>query len=517
MSVAEPGWTAGWTADTGGLPMHVHVRRHIEQQLAAGTFDNGRSLPSTRHLAVALGVSRNTVNVAYQELVATGVVVSVPRSGLYPVKPTGPDGRRRAMPEAAATGSGAERPEVPPEWKRHIGARSGLTGGATILEPDYLDYEYPFLPGQLELREYPTRSWLRALSRAMDGPHRLFSLRDSADLDDPLLVEQICGSLLQAKRISANPENVLVTSGTQQALSLLAEVLLGPGRTVAVEEPGYMDGARIFAGSGAELAHWPVERDGVAVPERLDVDVVYTTPSHQHPTNVTLSSVKRARLLAAARAEDVLIIEDDFDSEIRYRGAPTWPIKAADQDQRVVYLGTFSKFLAPGLRLGFVVAAPELIHELRIRRSYATKHPSGLLQRGLGLFIESGDYHRALRRHRTHLRAKWERMGQALDEHLDWDLPPPAAGGLSYWITGPEGTDGERISTKGRTHSVLVSPGQRYYSGPKRPSESLRIGFSAIPLERIDRGIMVLSEVIRSAEANREKGNGSFTNEALRI
>lgn len=484
-------------------PKYVMVRRHLEEQLRRGAFDGGRPLPSTRHLAAALGVSRNTVTLAYQELVASGMVVSVPRSGLYAVRHIGTERFKREAP-AAVVGALGDSPAsgvTVPDWDRHLGRRDAGQADSTILEPDYHRFSYPFLPGQMESRTFPDRTWLRALSRALDGPHRLHSLRDSADLDDPLLVEAICATLLPAKQIQAGPQNVLITSGTQQALSLVAAELLGPGRRVAVEEPGYRDGARIFADSGAELVHWPVEVDGVRIPDRLDVDAVYVTPSHQHPTNKTLSSVKRTRLLAAARAEDVLILEDDFDSEIRFRGSPTWPIKAADEDGRVVYLGTFSKFLAPGLRLGFVVAAPEVIRVLRRRRSLATKHPSGLLQRALGLFISSGDYHRTLRQHRTRLRGKWELTDRALREHLDWDLPEAPTGGLSFWITGPEGTDGERIAAEGRRRSLLVSPGQRYYSGARRPTESLRVGFSAIERDRIEPGIAVLAEVIRSLRA----------------
>ncbi|GII99802.1 hypothetical protein Slu03_21800 [Sediminihabitans luteus] len=531
-----------WIDRSSSDPLYVQVRRFVERGLRTGRFPPQRRLPSSRELAQALGVSRNTINAAYLELVALGLLVSRPRSGLYPAGASRRDpderwpggglsgGRAGAARDGAAHGGAAYdgaahggadhggtghggsvrpgtgrgdvvRPASAPDWADHVIAVDDPWPERPTIEPDYTDFPYPFLPGQVELRSFPARTWLRASTQAFDGPHRAFSLRDSVARDDPLLVDEICSTILPAKGIAATPDEVLVTNGSQQALSLLAATLLDPGRTVAVENPGYVDAARIFRRAGARLLPCPVDAHGVVIDDVADVDVAYVTPSHHHPTNVTLSPARRERLLAQAVARDFVVVEDDFDSEVRYRGSPTPAIKARDVDGRVVYLGTFSKFLAPGLRLGFLVADAALVRELRDRRYHQTKHPSGHLQRTLGLFVASGDYHRQLMRHRLDLRRKWETLGAALDAHVPWPVGEHPTGGLSYWLTGPEGFDGTVAARLARRHGVLVSPGAAYHLTPDPPRTSLRVGFNAIPQARIVPGVVRLAEAIGEATA----------------
>ncbi|MEU2198790.1 PLP-dependent aminotransferase family protein [Isoptericola sp. NPDC019482] len=487
----------GWIDRRSGEPLYLQVRAYVERGLAGGAFPARRALPSSRHLAAELGVSRNTINAAYAELVSLGLLEARPRSGLYPtatataaVPPTAPG----PAPRPAAPASSAE-----PDWSDHVVPVRDPFPRDRVVEPDYRDFQYPFLPGQVEERAFPSRAWLRAVTTALDGPHRRYTLRDSADRDDPLLVEAIRTMLLPAKGIDAAPDEILVTSGSQQALSVLASALLDPGRSVGVENPGYVDAARIFHRSGARVVPFPTDRDGVVLPPDPDVDLLYVTPSHHHPTNVTLSASRRDALLRAAAAQDMLVVEDDFDSEVRYVGSPTPTIKSGDAHGRVVYLGTFSKFLAPGLRVGFVVADPALIRALRDRRYYQTKHPGGHVQRALAVFLTSGDYHRQLRRHRVDLRAKWQTLGDALADEVPWALPERPTGGLSYWLTGPPGFDGTRAAALARERGVLVSPGELYHLTPDPPRRHLRVGFNAIPHARIVPGVHRLAQAMRAA------------------
>lgn len=491
-------------------PLYQQVRKFIEHGLKHGAFPRNRALPSSRYLSSSLGVSRNTVNAACQELVALGLLVSKPRSGLYPA-PLSPTAVNAADPAAVgdqyrqggfvSATSGSSDPPLPtrtgaPDWASHIRPVEDPWPLDATLQPDYMKFKYPFLPGQIEPRSFPSRAWLRAVSSALDGPHRTFSLRDSVDLDDPLLVESICSQILQAKGILASPEQILITDGAQHALSLLGGLLLDADRTVAVENPGYVDAARIFRRTGARLEFFSVDRDGVAPDYHKNFDLIYVTPSHHHPTNVTLHATRRKNLLAAAARDDFLVIEDDFDSEIRFKGTPTAPMKAADRDGRVIYIGTFSKFLAPGLRLGYVVAEAPLIRELRDRRYYSSKHPSGHMQRSLGLFISSGEFHRALRQHRVDLKHKWETLDSALREYLPWPLPGAPAGGLSFWITGPPDFNATAMAGRAMERGVLISPGASYYLQPNPPQNSFRLGFNSIPHTRIEAGVQLLAEAI---------------------
>jgi GntR family transcriptional regulator/MocR family aminotransferase len=321
------------------------------------------------------------------------------------------------------------------------------------------------------------------------------------DQDDPLLLAAICAEVLPPKGIQVDTDQVLITNGAQQALSLLSTVLLDSGRVVAMGDPGYIDAARIFQRAGARLHLVPVDERGIRPDLEADVDLVYVTPSHHHPTNVTLHHRRRQALLTAAAERDFLVIEDDYDSEVRFQGAPTPPIKSLDRDGRVIYIGTFSKFLAPGLRLGYVVADPELIAELRDQRRYSTKHPSGHLQRSLALFINSGDFHRALRQHRVLLKRKWQTLDTALREHLPWPPAVTSAGGLSFWITGPADFDATAMALRAREMGVLVSPGEGYYLRTNPPRNSFRLGLNAVPQVRIVPGVQLLARAIQSRPA----------------
>ena len=512
-AVLGPGFGAGWVNQYSDEPLYQQVRKFIEYGLNHGAFPHNRPLPSSRYLSSALGVSRNTVTTACEELVVLGLLISKPRSGLYPA------GERSApaLPVSAGTRSGSGRTDPPntgpvsrlppgagrPDWSSHIIPVDDPWPLHATVEPDYTEFKYPFLPGQIETRSFPSRAWLRATTSALDGPHRNYSLRDSVDQDDPLLVASICAQILQHKGIIASPEQILITDGAQHALSLLGGLLLDDGRTIAVENPGYVDAARIFRRAGARLEYFPVDREGMDPDYDRDFDLVYTTPSHHHPTNVTLHASRRERLLAEATRRDFLIIEDDFDSEVRFKGRPTAPMKAMDKDGRVIYLGTFSKFLAPGLRLGYVVAEAPLIRELRDRRYYSSKHPAGHMQRSLGIFISTGEFHRALRQHRLGLKRKWETLDAALSEHLPWSVPDAPAGGLSFWITGPAGFDATDMTARARKRGVLVSPGASYYLQPDPPLNSFRVGFNSIPQARIPAGIQLLAEAIDESMAVR--------------
>lgn len=477
-------------------PLYRQVRRYVESAVATGTLRPGRPLPSSRYLAQALGVSRNTVNLAYQELVAAAVLESRPRSGLY-LAPRVAEHTHRHDP---AAGPVPTRATV--DWARWLRQPAADDGLPSPDRPDWRDYRYPFLPGQPEPGQFPARAWLRALNDALSGPHLPPSIQDSGDGDDPLLVEVLCRDILPARGVRATPERVVVTNGAQQALALVADVLVGPGTQVALEDPGYVDAARIFAHRGARLHPLPVDGQG-AVVNRLRPSggpcVVYLTPSHHHPTNVTLSRERRESLLRLAEQHRMLVIEDDYDSEVRYRGRPTPSLTSMDTGGRVVYVGTFSKFVAPGLRMGFVVGDPELVAAVRARRRLTTKHPAGHLQRALALFIDSGEYHRALRRHRNHLRQKWELTTRLLPDALGFDLGDPPAGGLGVWAVGPPGFDAVRVAALARRRGVLVDPGADFHLFRPRPTNALRVGFSAIPRASIADGLVELGQAVREA------------------
>lgn len=487
-----------WTLTGGSEPLHLQVRTALESALMRGDFPANRPIPSSRLLADSLGVSRTTVLTALDRLVAVGLLTSRPRSGLYPAVPaTGVD--RTSSAEVREPGNPEDPATWPVQWSNHLLTQQDPWETKSVSDPDYSEYPYPFLPGQLLPGSFPARAWLRATTQVFDRANVVHGLRDSADGDDPMLVEALIAHVLRPKGITASPSQILITSGVQQALSLLAGALLDRGRTVAVEDPGYVDAARIFSRTGARVELCPVDASGVLLDDQAEIDAIFVTPGHQHPTNATMSAGRRADLLRQAQLRDFIIIEDDFDSELRFRGTPTLSMRAKDQTGRVVYLGTFSKFLAPSLRLGYVVAEEPLIAELRERRYLATKHPSGIDQRALALFIASGEYDRVLAKHRRFLKRNWEQVCQSLETHLSWPVRDVPAGGLSLWVTGPAGFDAVEMARRARELGVLVIPGEKYYLRADPPRTSFRLGFNSISPEKIDPGIRLLAQAAREA------------------
>ncbi len=472
-------------------PLYRQLRAALEESISAGHFPDGR-LPSSRALATELGVSRNTVNLAYQELVVDGYVSTQPRSGLV----VNAEVARRAPVRAAAA-----RPEAPrrgrPPWDELVvpGPRDPFEG--LRLPADWSQYPYPFLSAQIDVEHFPRQALAGALREALRDDHAVASLQDSRGQDDPWLVEQLCSRVLPARGITATPEDVLITSGSQQAFYLLGRALVRPGTRIAVENPGWADARAILGAAGGEIVPVDVDAGGIVMTSALShVRLTCITPSHQLPTGVTLSIARRRELLDIAVASNSLIVEDDYDSELRYQGRPTPALKAIDTQDRVIYLGSLSKLLAPGLRLGFVVAAPELIDHMRRWRRIIIRHPPGVLQRALAVFIDRGDYHRWLRRNRATMKRKWARIVPAAAEHLPWPVAAPT-GGLGLWVVADKDFDSRQLRTRAATEGVLLEQGQPLFCGPTPVTNTFRLGYAAIREERIEEGMTVIGRLAR--------------------
>ncbi len=475
---------------TSDEPLYRQLRRALEHSIVAGLLDRSRPLPSSRELSL----SRNTVNLAYQELIAEGFVESRPRSGLF-VNLELREALAHERPEREALGRY--------DWSARLGAAEP-DGLPQIEKPArWYDTPYPFVGGHVDVWTFPSRAWLRALREALYFPHVYHSLQDSQSADDPLLVEMVCRHILPGRGIAATSDQVLITLGSQHGLHLVAELLVSAGARVAVEEPGYPDAWHVFRRAGAEFVAVPVDGSGIVPDAGLESsELLYVTPSHQYPTNVTLSAARRKQLLAITRRTDLVVVEDDYDSEFRYQGRPSPSLKSLDDSDRVIYLGSFSKFLAPGLRLGFVVAAPELIARMREQRRMTVRHPPGHAQRALALFVQSGEYLRAVRTLRKQLKQKWELMTEAVDRCIPWWNSAPPSGGLSLWLTGPPSFDARALAVAAAERGVLVEPGDTFFLSCPRPRNHLKLGFTAVRAAAIGAGIRLLGEVLEESSGS---------------
>ena len=475
----------------GEVGLQTQLRRHLVDAILDGRLRPDGPLPSCRRLAHALGVSRNTVVLAYQALADEGFLGSRERVGYFVnAEMLGGAAPAQAAPEYIADNLNA------PDWRRRLRIRPSAQ--PRIEKPqNWRRYPYPFIYGQADPELFPVAAWRMCSRQALrvEAIHRW--TEDSFDADDPLLVEEVRTRVLPRRGIRAAAQEILITMGAQNALYLIAELLAGAKTTVGVEDPGYVDARNIFALTGAKIRPIPVDENGMVVDDRVErCDCVYVTPSHQSPTTATMPMARRVDLLERAGRGGVCVIEDDYEAEANFVGSPTSALKSMDRDQTVIYVGSFSKSLAPGLRVGYLVAAADLIHEARLLRRLVLRHPPSNNQRTVALFISGGYYDSLVHRLQRVYRERWEAMGEALSRYLPESATTPSFGGTSYWLRGPEGLDTEALARAALDEGVVIEPGAIHFCAKDPPRDTFRLGFSSIPAEKIGPGIEKLAQVI---------------------
>lgn len=484
----------------GTSTLQTQLRRMLVSAILAGQIPPGTPLPSCRKLARDLEVARNTVSLAYQELVEEGFLISRERRGYF-VNGDILRGHVAAGPPSPSSGRLVASPAA--QWADRFRVRP--TAQHNIVKPrDWQKFAYPFIYGQYDPELFPIAAWRECTRQAQSlDAIRSWAIDRFTD-DDPLLIEQIRTRLLPRRGVMATPEEILVTVGAQNALYLLAALLIDSRTTVGIEDPGYADARNIFALHTEKRLRLEVDGEGLVVGPALDAcDYVYTTPSHQFPTTVTLSLERRRALLDRAAAADFVIIEDDYESEINHLGTPSPALKSLDQAGRVIFVASLSKTLAPGLRLGYLVGPPDLIREARALRRLMLRHPPANNQRTIALFLARGHHDSLVRRLSHSYRARWEMMSRALLQHLPECRFRPTSGGTAYWIEGPANLDAGALERLAGAEGILIEPGAVHFAGPDAPRNFFRLGFSSIAADRIEPGLKRLGEIIRQQVATR--------------
>jgi len=481
--------------------LQAQLREVLVSAILAGHLRAGDKLPSTRHLSRQLGISRNTAVIVYQGLTEDGYLRTSQRSGYYVNETVLEMGVQDASALPKPVDDDPDRKPV--KWEERLRLRPGLQ--RNISKPlDWRQLPYPFIYGQPDPTLFPIADWRDCAYRAMGRKWLDAWSQDTQDNDDPMLVDQIRSRILPRRGILVGEEQILVTLGAQQALYMLASLLVSKHTRVALEQPGYPDARNIFALRSEHLASIDVDSGGLPVDERLDdVDLVYTTPSHQLPTTVTMPPDRRKALMAKARDRDFLVVEDDYELEANYVGDPLPALKAHDSDGRVIYLGSFSKTLFPGLRLGFIVADAALIAEMRALRRLMVRHPPINNQRSTAFFLSLGFYDVFVRRlHRTY-RERWTVMGEALREEFPNAAVTHGMGGSSYWVDFGGFKDGqpdaEALAKQAFAEGILIEPGG-IYSDDGRSKSCVRFGFSSIPTQSIPAGLARLRSIMERGE-----------------
>lgn len=471
-----------------GRPLQVQIRQAVVAAIHERRIPLGARVPASRDLAERLGVARNTVVLAYQQLVDEGFLVSRQRSGYFVAEDV-PDPNGGAAAIASEAGG--------PDWDRLIGPRPSRD--RNIAKPkNWLGYPYPFLYGQFDPGLFPINAWRECARMALSVIEIRDWARDLIDGDDAELIEQLRLHVLPRRGVWAAPDEIIVTLGAQQALFLVAALLMRAGSRVGVEDPGYPDARNIFRRMAAEIVPLAVDENGLVVgPDCATCDVLYVTPSSQCPTTATMPAVRREALLALARERDIVLIEDDYETEFLGEGPPTPALKSLDREGRVLYVGSLSKVLAPGLRLGYIVAPEPVVRELRALRRLMLRHPPVNNQRAASLFLSLGHYDSHLRRVHDGLRQRATLVDSALARWFPEFRWRRSRGSSSAWVEGGADLDARALAREAEKRGILIEPGDIFFGAEDPPKNLFRLGFSSIAAERIEPGLKALSEVKR--------------------
>jgi DNA-binding transcriptional MocR family regulator len=471
------------------VPLYLQIKHCLQGRIDRGLLLSGTRLPPTRTLADELGVSRVTVVNAYAELEAEGLVQAHVGRGTFV---TGPGER---VPQAR---------ENPYDWQTTLLRPAGVSASGMLADMLHLARQpdlISFAMGAPATELLPVRDFREAINYVMrrDGPEAL--QYDEAAGYEPLRRSIV--QLLLDQGIDAGVADVLITSGSQQGLDLVARAFTRPGDLVVTESPTYLGALDVFQSSGVAVRGVPVDEQGIRVDLLEEVvshrrpSLIYTIPAFHNPTGVTLTLPRRQRLLELARRHDILVLEDAVSSELRYEGHAVPSLYAMGGQGHVIYLNSFSKFLLPGIRIGYLVAPRRLRERLVRTKQSADLFTSSLLQRALAEYLQRGLLEPHLQRVLRVYRERRDAMLAGLARHLPhgtrWTQP---RGGLCLWLTLPEPISAAPLYLSAIDYGVAFAVGSVFF--PQSPADSsLRLNFAAHSPSQIDEGLRRLGGAVR--------------------
>ena len=471
-------------------PLHRQLYEQLRELIWTGRLSPGSRLPPTRDLAQELDLSRSTVVEAMQQLASEGFVVGRQGAGTFVNSELPEPAFAPGQATAAAT---APQTTIPPLSRR---GRRSLLGQASWTGADL-----PFQPGLPETATFPFKTWRKLLSRRWQAP----ALRELS-YSDPAgylpLRAQIAGHVSTTRGVHCTPDQVIITSGTQQAINLALQLLTDPGDTAWLENPGYNGARHAMQATGLKVVPVPVDEQGLIVDAGLKqapaARLAYVSPSHQYPAGGIMSLARRRQLLSWAEEQDAWILEDDYDSEYRYAGHPLASLQGLDQTGRVLYSGTFSKVLFPGLRLGYIIVPAGLETAFATARGHADRGSCQVTQQVLHDFMAAGHLARHIRRMRTLYMKRQAVLVEALAEHCgQWITTRPASAGLHLvgWL--PAGWDDAAVSDR-LAETGIIAPPLSGYSLTPLARGGLVLGYAAVDEGRIRATVRRMFLALRS-------------------
>lgn len=474
-------------------PIYQQIGSYLRQGILSGSLAPETRLPAIRPLAQALGVNRITVEAAYAELEADGLIYTRVGSGTYILPP----GSLALPPQEAMSASW-------PLWQQELGAQNRPAG----LLPDELlkaaGHPHPlaFSGGIGDAHLYPARDFRKVLQAVLrqDGTEAL----NYGELNGYAPLRGTIAHVLASQGIQVLPENVLITAGSQQALALVSQILLKPGDVILVESPTYSTALELFRALHLKIVGIPMDENGMQVDQLEKLlqlhhpRLIYTIPNFHNPTGTCLSGQRRRQLLILADRYNVPILEDDFVGDLRYEGRAQPALKALDPGGRVIYISTFSKMLMPGLRVGFLAADGPLYDSLVSFKRVSDLATSNLIQHALEAYVTVGRYQAHLRRSCQLYHKRRDAMLLAINRYLPAGVQVTTPqGGLFLWLCLPDGLSAEELLPLACEQGVNFMPGHYFFPDGVGGEACLRLNFVVQPPEEIEEGIKRLGQALR--------------------
>ncbi|MBL4784237.1 MAG: PLP-dependent aminotransferase family protein, partial [Cohaesibacteraceae bacterium] len=472
------------------VPLFQRLNTQIRQAVLSGRLPSGMRLPSSRDLAMEIGVSRTTVVTAFEQLLAEGYLESRTGSGTYVARNL--DRNIGELPSSP----GFKKSQIDGQASK-LSRRGALLAKST----SFIVPEHPtsFLPNQPAFDKFPFSVWSRLVARHNQNTgYNLLNYGNASGY--PPLRRAIADYLGQTRGIKCDEGQVIVVTGAQMALGICAWVLLDPGDTVIMEDPSLLVTRDLFRGFGGRIINTPVDKNGmdvnVGIAKAPDARMAVVTPSHQYPLGVTLSLARRLELLAWSNRAKSWIIEDDYDSEFRFSGAPLAPLQTIDQNGRVIYVGSFSKVLFPSLRIGYLVVPSNLVDACSAAVGLFIRNTPTHNQAALAEFIENGHFSTHIRKMRLIYAERQDAIVSAIRKNLDDIIEiSPGQAGLNVIGWFREICDDLQAVQRMKSNGILgaaMSP--RYAENQPRPG--LLLGFGCTPIEKIELGVQKMANAL---------------------
>ncbi|NML34694.1 MocR-like pyridoxine biosynthesis transcription factor PdxR [Paraburkholderia antibiotica] len=468
------------------VPLQKQLIERLQQAILAGRLPAGSLLPSSRLLATEMGVSRNTVVIAYEHLAAVGYVIA-DRKGT----------RVSPLSSPAARGEPAVASIVVPEvaYAARVGQFAASHQGA--------DNAHALTPGTPALDRFPLAAWRRALERAMERALPQ-ALGYGAPAGEAALRDAIAAHLRMARGVRCDGSQVVITEGAQEALNLCVRLFTNPGDIAWVEDPGYRGAKAAFNAGDLRTLPVPVDAEGMAAPDHAwrthAPKLIYTSPAHQYPTGAVLSVARRLALIAHARRCGAWLIEDDYDGEVRHTGEPIASMQGLVDDAPVLYVGSFSKTMFPALRIGFVVLPRSIVAQTAAALREMLRGGHRLEQLALAHFIESGEFGRHLGRMRRLYRERQQALRDALARHFATEPILGGDCGMHLAVRLPASIDDRELAARAQTRGLSPRALSGFAMDASNALNGLVIGYGNTAAERLGPAVEVLAELVREME-----------------